>query len=78
MSGRIMSNHFILEIKMTLKVCLTIGIIFSIISCAKTDYVNESEWIYINNTNKTIEITYGDRVKFISSDTKLPFYSITR
>lgn len=55
---------------MKLKIYLTFGIfgiISSIISCTKTDFVNESEWIYINNTNKTIEITYGDG-SFVSDD----------
>lgn len=52
---------------MKLKIYLTFGIVSSIISCTKTDFVKESEWIYINNTNKTIEITYGDG-SFISND----------
>lgn len=53
---------------MMLRTCLITGIITaSVISCTKTDYVNESEWYYINNTNKTIQITYGDG-SYISDD----------
>lgn len=46
---------------MMLKTCLITGIVvFSVVSCTKTEYVNESEWYFINKTNKTIQVTYGD------------------
>lgn len=56
------------EIKMMLRNYLIIGIVlFSGLSCVKKDYLNESEWHFINNTDRTIKVTYGDG-SFIACD----------
>ena len=48
-----------MTLKKTLRLCLII-LLCSAHSCAKIDYINESDWKYINNTDEVITVLLGD------------------